>query len=120
MNHKELDIWKESMDLVADIYNLTATFPSSEQYGLTAQLRRAAVSIPSNIAEGCARRSEKETLRFLSITLGSIAEVETQLMLAERLNFAKDIQTLIEHLIKIRQLTLGTMRYIEKRLTPNS
>ncbi len=120
MNHKEMNVWKESMDLVTEIYNLTATFPSSEQYGLTSQLRRAAVSIPSNIAEGCARRSEKETLRFLSVALGSIAEVETQVMLAERLNFTKDIQFLIEHLIKIRQLALGTMRYIESRLTPNA
>ena len=119
MNHKELDVWKEAMNLVIEIYHLTASFPASEQYGLTSQLRRAVVSIPSNIAEGCARRSEKETLRFLSITLGSIAEVETQLMLAERLNFTKNIQLLIEHLIKIRQLTLGTMRFIESRLTPN-
>lgn len=120
MNHKEMDVWKESMELVVEIYQLTAAFPATEQYGLTSQLRRAAVSIPSNIAEGCARRSEKETLRFLSIALGSIAEVETQLMLAERLNFTKDIQLLIEHLIKIRQLALGTMRYVTSHIVPNT
>ena len=121
MDHKELEVWKESMDLVVDVYQLTTKFPKSEQYGLTSQIQRSAVSVPSNIAEGCARRSEKETFRFLSITLGSLAELETQLMIVERVGYCdSSLASIFEKITKIRQLTLGLMRYIEKRLTTNT
>jgi four helix bundle protein len=75
------------MTLVEEIYRITATFPDSERFGLTSQLRRAAVSIPSNIAEGAARRSTAEYLRFLSIARGSLSELDTQLQIAVRLGF---------------------------------
>ena len=87
MNHKELDVWKISMQFVVDIYALSKNFPQSEQFGLTNQLRRSAVSIPSNIAEGAAREHHKEYKQFLSIARGSAAESETQLLIAQSLSY---------------------------------
>lgn len=87
MNHKELDVWKKGMDLVEKIYSLSASFPAEERFGLTSQIRRAAVSVPSNIAEGAARKSDKELLQFISIAIGSLAELETQYLIAIRLGF---------------------------------
>ena len=83
MNHKDLDAWKQPMELVENIYRVTASLPKEETYGLAAQLRRAAISIPSNISEGSGRRSNREFMNFLNISLGSVAEVETQLLIAE-------------------------------------
>jgi len=85
---RDLEVWRLGLDLAQDVYRCTAFFPKSEAFGLTAQMRGAAVSIPSNIAEGQARNSTKEFLRFLSIALGSLAELETQLELANRLGFS--------------------------------
>ena len=86
-SHEDLTVWKMSIDFVTDIYRITKDFPREEIYGLTSQLRRAAVSIPSNIAEGAARHSTKEYIQFLYISLGSIAEVETKLIIAKKLNY---------------------------------
>ena len=85
--HKDLDVWKKSMDFVTELYKQTASFPKVEIYGLSSQMRRAAVSIPSNIAEGAARKSNKEFIQFLYIALGSSAELDTQLIIAKNLNF---------------------------------
>ena len=85
--HKRLDVWQESMTLATDIYKLTELFPRSEIYGLTSQLRRAAVSVPSNIAEGAARRSSKEFSQFLSIAGGSLSELDTQVEIAANLEY---------------------------------
>jgi four helix bundle protein len=87
MDHKDLDVWKKGMELVERVYSMSRAFPDSERYGLTSQIRRAAVSIPSNIAEGAARKSDKELLQFLSIAIGSLAELETQYLIAIRLGF---------------------------------
>ena len=84
---KDLVVWQEAMNLVDMIYLQTRTFPKEELYGLTSQVRRAAISIPANIAEGNGRKSRKEYLQFLSIANGSMAELETQILIAERLNF---------------------------------
>ena len=86
--HKDLDVWKLSIQLVKDIYQLTSKFPSEEKFGLVAQIRRAVVSIPSNIPEGEARNSDKDYIRFLYISLGSLSEIETQLIIAEELGFS--------------------------------
>ena len=83
----DLLVWQEAMNLVEMVYLKTKTFPKEEMYGLTSQIRRAAVSIPANIAEGNGRMSRKEYLRFLAVANGSIKELETHLMIAERLNF---------------------------------
>lgn len=86
-NYRDLVAWQKSMDLAVAVYDATKQFPADERFGLTSQTRRSAVSIPCNIAEGHARDSTKEFLHFLSITNGSLAELETQLILGERLGF---------------------------------
>ena len=86
-NFKELLVWQKSIDFVTEIYRITETFPKAEIYGLISQIRRAAVSIPSNIAEGNSRRSKTDYLQFLKIARGSCAEVETQLIISKNLGF---------------------------------
>ena len=117
-SHHDLDVWRKSIDIVTTIYEITKSFPNSEQYGLTNQIRRSAVSIPSNIAEGAGRNSLKEFIYFLSVTLGSIAELETQLIIANNLNFIKDktLNDVLEELISIRKMTLGLKKSIDKKI----
>jgi len=83
---RDLDVWKLSIELVKSIYQLTNKFPTSETYGLTSQLRRSAISIPSNIAEGQGRNSSKEFKQFLAFGVGSLAELETQLIISKEIN----------------------------------
>ena len=85
--HERLDVWQDAMQLVELVYAATASFPADERFGLTAQVRRAAVSVPSNIAEGAARRSNPEYQRFLSIARGSLSEMSTQSQIATRLSY---------------------------------
>ena len=85
--HEDLDAWKRAMALAKAVYMTTAAWPSEEKFGLTSQIRRAAVSVPSNVAEGSARGSDKDFAHFLDIALGSLAEVETQLLLAKEIGF---------------------------------
>ena len=85
--HKDLKIWSRSVDLVTRIYKVTEKFPKSEMFGLTSQIRRAAVSVPSNIAEGSGRRSAKELIYFLHIAIGSMAELETESIMSQHLGF---------------------------------
>lgn len=86
-SYRDLEVWKISISFVKEVYRLTGNFPSSEIYGLANQIRRAAVSIPSNIAEGQGRNSTKEFKQFLAISLGSLAETETQLVIAKEINY---------------------------------
>ncbi len=94
MLHKNLEVWKKSMNLVVAIYQETKKFPSGEKFGISQQMRRAAVSIPSNIAEGSARKSTNELRQFLYISLGSLAELETQVIISSLLDYCND-QSLI-------------------------
>lgn len=87
MKYSELIVWQKAMDLVTEIYKITATFPSEERFGLSSQARRAAVSVPSNIAEGHGRKSTASYLNFLSIAFGSLMELETQIQIAVRLEY---------------------------------
>ena len=89
-NFREFEIWQKARKLVKDIYQVTDNFPAKERYGLNSQIQRAAVSIPSNIAEGCSRRSEVDFARFLEIAQGSAFEVETQLILANDIGYLQD------------------------------
>jgi len=87
--HKELEVWKRGIELVNFVYKVTKNFPKDEIYGLTNQIRRASVSVPSNIAEGSARASTKEFIHFLYISLGSLSELETQMIIAQNLDYMK-------------------------------
>lgn len=115
MHHKNLEAWKESIQLVTDIYNLTREFPKEELWGLTSQIRRAAISIPSNIAEGSGRNTAKDTLRFIDIALGSIAELETQLIIAQNLGYTNP-ECLLDKLSRINALVFGLKNYLNKTL----
>ena len=103
---KDLLVWQKSMELVEKVYHLTRVFPKHEIYGLVSQMRRSAVSIPSNISEGFVRKSNNELRQFLHISLGSLAELETQLILSARLGYMQnsvlnEITSIIEHVGKM-------------------
>ncbi len=105
-NFKELRVWQEAMELAREIYLATSLFPSSEKFGLVSQINRSAVSIPTNIAEGTGRNSDKEFSQFLSIAIGSAFELETQILLALDLGFfAKEkSENLIQNLQQIQKM----------------
>lgn len=96
MPHRKLEVWKVTMELVKSVYQITSAFPAEERYGLSQQMRRAAVSIPSNIAEGAARSSAKEYAHFIAIARGSLAELDTQLRIAEMLGFVQENSPTLE------------------------
>ena len=105
--HHNLNVWKLSIRLVTDIYVATKGFPVDEKYGLTSQIRRSSVSVPSNIAEGAARRNTNEFAHFLRISLGSLAELETQLIISEQLGFiqpANNAKLLSDRTVIAKQL----------------
>ena len=115
-SHKDLDVWKKAINFVSDIYKITESFPNSELFGLTNQIRRAAVSIPSNIAEGAARTSQKEFNQFLSVALGSSAEVETQLLIALNLQFISTdrYKELTVKIDDIRKMLIGLKKSLNR------
>jgi len=113
--HHDLDVWKRSISYVTKIYELTETFPSEERFGLISQIRRSAISIPSNVAEGAARRSDKEFLQFLYISLGSVAELETQLIISNNLKFMESSDQLLSELNEIKKMTLGLIKYVKSK-----
>jgi len=113
--HRDLDVWKKSMDLVEDLYKITKDFPKEELYSLTSQLRRSVISIPSNIAEGAARNSKKEFIQFLHIALGSTAELETQLLISERLGYLKESSEYLNKLNEIKKMLLGLLSFLKNK-----
>ena len=121
-DYKELQVWQKAMDLVVEIYKISKLLPKEETYGISDQIRRAAVSIPSNIAEGQSRNSAKEFIQFLSIARGSLAELETQLLICTKVNMlsedniaeAQNITTEVGKMIK------GLMNKLNSQLTTNN
>ena len=109
---KDLKIWKRGMKLVEDIYTNTRTFPKEEVYGLTSQLRRSAISIPSNISEGFARFHNKEYKQFLYMSLGSSAELTTQIIIASRLGYIDNVNSdnLLHDVEEISKMTMGLIK----------
>ena len=113
--HRNLDVWKKSMHFVKEIYQATEKFPKSEIYGLISQMRRAAVSIPSNLAEGAARKGKKEFKQFLHIAQGSISELDTQIELAMMLNYVdKNVHNdMMKELSIISKMLFGLSRSLK-------
>lgn len=111
--HNDLDVWKRSIELVTEIYTITKSFPKDELYGLVNQIRRAAVSIPSNIAEGAARKNTKEFIQFLYIALGSISELETQIIISQKLSYLDQTKSnkLLKEVIQIISMLLGLIKF---------
>lgn len=120
-SHRDLEVWQRSVALVEMVYQLTAKFPTQEQFGLTAQIRRAAVSVPSNIAEGAARTGIKDYSRFIGMARGSLAEVDTQLTLSLRLGFveSEDLLGLQEGGDGVRTNAYGTEPSPTKKQSPS-
>ena len=114
MDYKELDIWVQARILVKAVYVLTKSFPMDEQFSLTSQIRKCVVSVPSNIAEGCGRQSNKETIHFLHIARGSLFELETQLILAGDLNYISDVDNILKEIERVKKLLNGFINYHKK------
>jgi len=114
-SHHRLEAWQQALELVKTVYSITSQFPKTEIYGLTSQMRRAAVSIPSNIAEGAARETTPEFLRFLYIARGSLAELETQILIAKDLGYIKDAGPLHEGLDRVSAPLSGLIRSLRDR-----
>lgn len=116
-SHKDLKVWQESMLLVEDIYKITSSFPKDELFGLTSQIKRAAISVPSNIAEGSGRKGSAELMRFLYISLGSLSELDTQLEIAERLSFIKRNDDTIKRIYYIKNMLAKLIASLKEKGT---
>ncbi|MCK4816206.1 four helix bundle protein [bacterium] len=113
--YNNLKVWNKAYKLTLKIYSLTKKYPKEETYGLISQMRRSAVSIPSNIAEGAARKHKKEFIQFLYIGLGSLSEAETQIILAERLGYISDTSELYEKISSIKKMLNGLIAHLENK-----
>jgi four helix bundle protein len=116
---RDLEVWQKAMDMIDEVYSLTDDFPKSEMFGLTSQIRRAAVSVASNIAEGSARNGTKELLQFLFIARGSLAELETQLEIAGRRRFGIEANRIksLEQIGRVGQMTARLIQSLQKSVT---
>ena len=114
-NLKELKIWKKAIDLAIDVYKATENFPKEEKYGLTSQTRRSAVSVPSNIAEGAGRNSDKEFSHFLGISNGSSYELQTQLIISNKLNLLSDttVEPILYRIDEIQKMNYGFQKTLK-------
>lgn len=115
-DHRDLIVWQKGMALAVEVYAVTTTFPRNEQFGLTSQIRRAAVSVVSNIAEGSGRRTTKDFYAFMHVARGSLAELETQLVLAHRVGFLEDIARLARDLEEMGKLVNAVLRGLERKM----
>ena len=113
--HYDLKVWQLAMDLVVDVYAITKQFPDTEKFALASQMQRAAVSVPSNIAEGAGRESSADFLRFLTIARGSLSELETQLLIAQRLGYVADVAPCLERVKIVFSLLKGLVRKLKSR-----
>ena len=115
-NLKELTIWKKAIDLTVEVYNITRNFPNEEKFGLISQLRRASVSISSNIAEGAGRNSDKEFIHFIGIANGSAFEVQTQIIIAYRLKFIdkESSKLILDRLEEIQKMSRGLQKKLRQ------
>jgi len=114
--HKKLDVWLKSINLVQNIYEITKSFPKAEDYGLTSQIRRSAVSIPANIAEGAARQTKKEFIQFLHMAQGSLSELDTHMEIALKLDYVQEnsINEISVIMNDIDKMTTGLIKSLKK------
>lgn len=115
MLHKDLDVWKKSMELAKEVYICTNSLPKVERFGLSSQMRRAAVSVPANIAEGAARKSTKDYLRFLQISYSSLSELDTYLILLQKLKYSREEDLPIETLVAVRKMLYRLLESLQRR-----
>ena len=114
--YENLDVWKKSIGLVTDVYRLVKLLPKEETYALSDQIRRSAVSVPSNIAEGSSRNSKKEFVQFLYISLGSLCELETQLLIAKNVGYISNTENLKKDIISIKKMLNALITSIKNTL----
>ena len=121
-SHRDLIVWQKAMQLVSSVYRFSQSFPQDERFGLTSQMRRAAVSVPSNIAEGRSRSSRKDFAQFLHTALGSFAELETQLEIAQNLNFgdAREYVACITLVEEVRRMLLALVAKLKGDFKPRT
>jgi len=116
-SHRELKVWQISLDVTETLYRITSSWPKHEQYGLVSQVRRAAVSVPANIAEGAGRRTPGEFMHFVGIARGSLAELETLLIVARRLDYLDEpaYRAILDDLLELGRMATGLLRSLEDR-----
>ncbi|CAD7772704.1 MAG: 23S rRNA-intervening sequence protein [Candidatus Methanoperedenaceae archaeon GB50] len=115
VTHKDLDVWKIGIELIKQVYEITNLFPNEETYGLISQMRRSAISIPSNISEGAARNSKKEFIQFLYISLGSLAELETQMVISTELGYIPQNSQIFSQIELLRRKLLNFIKYLKNK-----
>jgi four helix bundle protein len=115
VSHREQFIWKQGVELAVKCYRLTQSFPRSEAYGLTSQIRRASISVPSNIAEGYGRKTKQEYIQFLHVALGSLRELDTQLLIAQQVDLAEPSKfiTLLNDVEEMQRLLVATLNKLK-------
>ena len=116
MYHRDLNVWREGIELVKMTYKLLEQFPKNEEFALSFQIRKSVVSIPSNIAEGCGRDSDKELYHFLGVSAGSLAELETQLYIAKELGYIDDTTEVENKMTAVQKLLTGFKKYIKTNI----
>ncbi len=116
MNYSDLTVWQKAMQFVTELYKVTAAFPKEEKYGLVDQMRRAAVSVPSNIAEGHSRKAKADFSKFLRIALGSLTELETQIIISKNLSYIDESLTnkLLDTSLEIKKMLQGLLKSLNK------
>ena len=120
MYHRDLNVWREGIELVKMVYQVLEHFPKNEEFALSFQIRKSVVSIPSNIAEGCGRDSDKELFHFLGIAAGSLAELETQLYIAKELGYVDDISEIENKMKAVQKLLTGFRKYIKNNINKDN
>lgn len=116
-DYKDLDVWNRSMDLVVDVYDVVKSFPQEEQYSLVSQIKRSAISIPSNISEEALRNSKKELVRFFYIALGSASKLETQLLISKRLGYSTNLDNLFSEITIIRKMLNSLVSSLKRKIS---
>jgi len=119
--HKELNVWKKSLNLITKVYKITRSFPRYEQYGISIQMRKSSLSVASNIAEGAARQTKKEFIQFLHMAQGSLSELDTQVEASKQLGYLqeKDIKDLSNNAIEIDKMITGLIKSLKKIPPPS-